>query len=171
MTATDPALVAALARLIVLHRETYFNDADAIAERHDMTPEAVAECIGWFKTTVEPRYRGTAILAAASELATRMRHGPPIMAAAERRPEASRRGRRKAPCRSGRPGSSPTRLRPVWRTVSADHAAAAIVPGLLFRRWPRRPREHDPTIEPGHAKMKGANLAPFDHPGSESAVR
>ena len=89
MTATDPALVAALARLIVLHRETYFNDADAIAERHDMTPEAVAECVGWFKTTVEPRYRGTAILAAASELATRMRHGPPIMAAAERRPEAS----------------------------------------------------------------------------------
>ena len=83
----DAAVIAALAEHIRLHRETFFHDAEAVAEREGMDLADLLEAVGWFSTTALPRYRGTAVMEAASAQATRLRHGALVKPASESRPD------------------------------------------------------------------------------------
>ncbi|MCY4394989.1 MAG: hypothetical protein OXC10_07640 [Rhodospirillaceae bacterium] len=78
MQTHDALLIEALAAHIVLARELMVGDIETVAEAHGMTPAEAQQATGWFRAIAEPAYRGTAVLAAASARATRLRHGPPL---------------------------------------------------------------------------------------------
>ena len=86
MATHDAAVIAALARHIVLARDLLRDDAEAVAEAHGMDAADVVEAVGWFRAIAEPRYRGSPALAAASKLATRLRHPVLIKPSSELRP-------------------------------------------------------------------------------------
>ena len=83
MATPDPVLVAALAEHIRLHRETYFHDPEAVAEAEGIDLADLLDAVGWYRQVAEPRYRGTAVLAAASAMATGLRHGRRVKPATE----------------------------------------------------------------------------------------
>ena len=68
-------LVDAMATCIAIQRDLMRDPTAEVAERNDMTVDRLIEALAWYRK-IEPKYRITALAAAAQAKATEIRHAP-----------------------------------------------------------------------------------------------